>query len=211
MLELLRQNLTNEQIARRLGISMDGAKYHVSEILSKLGVNRRQEAASWQPEAARPWWERVVALPLLAKGASTAVVVSAVGGLGLLTWGAVSTSEEATPPPTTPGANLSSDEAIAAAFRELEPLLAGDDVQGASAFFTTYGDATERSGGPFAGPDSPPLPPSDTRVWLVTVKGAFFDPFPPNEPACREITTIIFDATGDSDVSETWQDAEGCN
>ena len=39
MLSLLREGLTNEQIAERLGISRDGAKYHVSEILSKLGVS----------------------------------------------------------------------------------------------------------------------------------------------------------------------------
>jgi hypothetical protein len=40
-------------IAVRLGISPDGVKYHVSEILSKLGVSSRQEAAAWRPR--RPW------------------------------------------------------------------------------------------------------------------------------------------------------------
>ncbi|HEY4686531.1 MAG TPA: helix-turn-helix transcriptional regulator, partial [Dehalococcoidia bacterium] len=29
VLDLLREGLTNDQIARRLGISRDGAKYHV--------------------------------------------------------------------------------------------------------------------------------------------------------------------------------------
>ena len=53
--ELLRQDLTNRQIAERLGISLDGAKYHVSEILSKLGVSDRYEAATWQPISV-PWW-----------------------------------------------------------------------------------------------------------------------------------------------------------
>ncbi len=38
VLELLRLGLTNEQIAARLGISVDGVKFHVSEILGKLGV-----------------------------------------------------------------------------------------------------------------------------------------------------------------------------
>jgi DNA-binding CsgD family transcriptional regulator len=58
VLELLRQRLTNEQIAQRLDISLAGAKYHVSEILTKLGLTSREEAAAWQPEPApaRRWW-----------------------------------------------------------------------------------------------------------------------------------------------------------
>ena len=53
--ELLREGLTNPQISDRLGISLDGAKYHVSEIMGKLGVSDRSEAAAWQPTSA-PWW-----------------------------------------------------------------------------------------------------------------------------------------------------------
>jgi DNA-binding CsgD family transcriptional regulator len=48
VLDLLREQLTNEQIAARLGISYDTAKFHVSEILTKLGVESREEAAAWQ-------------------------------------------------------------------------------------------------------------------------------------------------------------------
>jgi DNA-binding CsgD family transcriptional regulator len=47
VLALIREGLTNEQIADRLGISRDGAKYHVSEILGKLGLSDRIEAAAW--------------------------------------------------------------------------------------------------------------------------------------------------------------------
>ena len=47
VLALIREGLTNEQIGVRLGISEHGAKYHVAEILSKLGVSSRQEAARW--------------------------------------------------------------------------------------------------------------------------------------------------------------------
>ncbi|MBI5288189.1 MAG: helix-turn-helix transcriptional regulator [Chloroflexi bacterium] len=50
VLELLRQGLTNPQIAERLGISPDGAKWHVKEILWKLDVPSREEAARWQRE-----------------------------------------------------------------------------------------------------------------------------------------------------------------
>jgi DNA-binding CsgD family transcriptional regulator len=47
VLDLLREDLTNEQIGERLGISHDTAKFHVSEILTKLGVSSRREAATW--------------------------------------------------------------------------------------------------------------------------------------------------------------------
>jgi DNA-binding CsgD family transcriptional regulator len=56
VLALLREGATNEQIAARLGITERTAKFHVSEILGKLGVNRREEAAAWQPERKRTWW-----------------------------------------------------------------------------------------------------------------------------------------------------------
>jgi DNA-binding CsgD family transcriptional regulator len=47
VLALIREGLTNDQIAARLGISESGARYHVSEILSKLNVTSRREAAQW--------------------------------------------------------------------------------------------------------------------------------------------------------------------
>lgn len=47
-LKLVREGLTNPQIARRLGISHDGAKYLVSEVLGRLGVSSRRDAARWR-------------------------------------------------------------------------------------------------------------------------------------------------------------------
>jgi len=52
VLERVREGMTNEQIARQLGISRDGAKFHVSEIITKLGVRSRREAATWRRERA---------------------------------------------------------------------------------------------------------------------------------------------------------------
>ena len=52
VLELVREGLTNPQIAERLGISPDGAKWHVKEILWKLDVPSREEAGRWQREPA---------------------------------------------------------------------------------------------------------------------------------------------------------------
>jgi DNA-binding CsgD family transcriptional regulator len=54
VLALLREGLSKEQIALRLGISVDGVKFHVSEILSKLGVSSRNEAARWEGEQRQP-------------------------------------------------------------------------------------------------------------------------------------------------------------
>src|SRR5881296_4003364 len=88
VLELLRERLSNEQIAERLGISLDGAKYHVSQILSKLGVATREEAAAVALEERRRWW---AAWPLWAKIAGAATVVATVAGLAILIWGVLRT------------------------------------------------------------------------------------------------------------------------
>jgi hypothetical protein len=82
VLELLREKLTNERIAERLGITPDGAKYHVSQILSKLSVDNRKEAARWQPHDARQWWRILLPLPFAAKAAGVAVIATTVIGLG---------------------------------------------------------------------------------------------------------------------------------
>jgi DNA-binding CsgD family transcriptional regulator len=55
VLDLLRRGLTNRDIANELQISLSGAKYHVSEIISKLGVATREEAATWRPETSKRW------------------------------------------------------------------------------------------------------------------------------------------------------------
>ncbi|MGK2964804.1 MAG: helix-turn-helix domain-containing protein, partial [Tepidiformaceae bacterium] len=39
VLNLIARGYTNPQIADALGVSIDGAKWHVREILSKLGVD----------------------------------------------------------------------------------------------------------------------------------------------------------------------------
>ncbi len=45
VLELIGRGHTNAEIAEALGMSLDGAKWHVSEILAKLCVSSRDEAA----------------------------------------------------------------------------------------------------------------------------------------------------------------------
>jgi DNA-binding NarL/FixJ family response regulator len=47
VLDLVRQGLTNQEIADRLFIELGTAKNHVHSILQKLGVNNRQQAAAY--------------------------------------------------------------------------------------------------------------------------------------------------------------------
>ena len=47
VLALLAQGLTNYEIAQALDISLEGAKYHVREVMGKLNVESREEAAAW--------------------------------------------------------------------------------------------------------------------------------------------------------------------
>jgi len=95
VLDLLRLGVSNEEIAARLGITERTAKYHVSEIIGKLGVTTRHEAATWQP-AHRPWratavaplvlvWRRAgTSLHWAALAASVLVIAAALGGAAFL-------------------------------------------------------------------------------------------------------------------------------
>ncbi len=52
VLRLIERGLTNGQIATELGITLDGVKFHVSEILAKLDVGSREEAVQvWRTSA----------------------------------------------------------------------------------------------------------------------------------------------------------------
>ena len=81
VLSLIREGLTNEQIAERLGITFETAKHHVSEIISKLGVETREEAAAWREE--RRWSHGRIALG----AAGVGVIAATIAGLALLAWG----------------------------------------------------------------------------------------------------------------------------
>lgn len=47
ILDLLVRGKTNGEIAEQLGMTLDGAKWNVSEILTKLGLSTREEAAEY--------------------------------------------------------------------------------------------------------------------------------------------------------------------
>ena len=89
VLRLVSDGLTNEQIAQRLGISLSAAKYHVSEILSKLDASSRHDAVQ-RAEQHRQGGLAIAPLAWLARGHApkpllllTAAVTVAVLGLTL--------------------------------------------------------------------------------------------------------------------------------
>ena len=82
MLELVREGMPNAEIAVRLGLSVNTVKYHVSNLLTKAGVDSREElrGAHWKPRPERrhAFWP---AVPLWLKLAS-GVAGLAVAGVG---------------------------------------------------------------------------------------------------------------------------------
>jgi DNA-binding NarL/FixJ family response regulator len=53
ILEYLAEGLTNRQIAERMGVAEDTAKNYVSSVLTKLGVQRRAQAAAYGARLAK--------------------------------------------------------------------------------------------------------------------------------------------------------------
>jgi DNA-binding CsgD family transcriptional regulator len=128
--ELLGMGLTNEEIAERLGITLDGAKYHVSLILQRLGAENRYEAVSLhlrtQGSGRFAAWAPVILLrklpfasprrvfDWLPHAAAGAVFTATAAGIALLAWGVISTSS---PTVTTTGGSAEQSDAANAAPR----------------------------------------------------------------------------------------------
>ena len=65
VLGALREGGTNAAIGARLGISADAVKYHISNMLGKLGLRDRRELAAWRPDARGRRLGALLALPAL--------------------------------------------------------------------------------------------------------------------------------------------------
>ncbi|HEX6031442.1 MAG TPA: helix-turn-helix transcriptional regulator, partial [Tepidiformaceae bacterium] len=112
VLDLMARGKTNGEIGEALGISLDGAKWHVSEILSKLQAESREEAAEyWRrynglaPRFARVF--RGIAGVAALRWAAAAVAASAVIGATVAAIAWLSADEDVPgsgdpTPPTTP-------------------------------------------------------------------------------------------------------------
>lgn len=53
VLEQVRAGLSNDAIGRRLGLSVNGVKFHISNLLTKLACVDRRELADWRGEGGR--------------------------------------------------------------------------------------------------------------------------------------------------------------
>lgn len=110
VIALMARGYTNARIAETLGISLDGAKFHVGEILARLGASSREEAvAVWKAEtslAARlhrglfglALWKS--ALVMTAIGAGTAGTI--LGVALMRTWDGDDSAGKAAPVEATP-------------------------------------------------------------------------------------------------------------
>lgn len=111
VLRLMAAGATNAQIAEKLGLSLEGAKWHVREIFARLGVDSREEAVSWWRSHGRgpgPFAWSPIALFGGVGAAALAVVASVVVIYGVsngvepeLPTAAERTATPATPPVAT--------------------------------------------------------------------------------------------------------------
>ncbi|MBK7127499.1 MAG: helix-turn-helix transcriptional regulator [Dehalococcoidia bacterium] len=75
----LRRGLTNAEIAVRLGVSLDAVKYHVSNMLGKLGLQNREQLAEWrEPSRPRRMWAGIPAVVKIGLVTAAGVAVVAV-------------------------------------------------------------------------------------------------------------------------------------
>lgn len=94
VLDLIAAGRTNPEIAERLGITLNGAKWNVSEILTKLGFDSREEAAAyWRdhqrwPSRARRFLALLPTAPLWKPVLGVSVACAATLGvwLGVSAW-----------------------------------------------------------------------------------------------------------------------------
>jgi DNA-binding CsgD family transcriptional regulator len=112
VLDLMARGRTNTQIGEELGISLDGAKWHVSEILSKLQAESREEAAEYwrRYNGFAPRFERIfrgitggIALKWVAGTAAIAVAGAAAAAIIAIAINQ-SSSEPSVGDPDVPGA-----------------------------------------------------------------------------------------------------------
>ncbi|MGE3076337.1 MAG: LuxR C-terminal-related transcriptional regulator [Dehalococcoidia bacterium] len=145
VLDLIGRGRTNYEIAQALGISLDGAKWHVREVLARLGVESREQAAErWRHE--RSWLSRtrgafvgllhMAPVRLALAGAAASALAVAVTGVIFVTRDddapaniidAPTEAPALTPTPSpTPVDDLAPDTGNAMANRVIEVLQAGD-------------------------------------------------------------------------------------
>jgi len=152
VLDLLVRGQTNTQIAERLGISLDGAKWHVSEIITRLGVESRDEAAEyWRAHnGLRLRFSRMVhglfSSSVLKWGAATAfvggaVVASALVVMALSETGGDETDRSAGKPPNGDVTQPDTTQPNPAPTTAAGPVFTGETVAGVPVQKLTFAGA----------------------------------------------------------------------
>lgn len=108
VIELMAKGYTNSRIGEALGISLDGAKWHVSEILTVFDVDTREQAVrAWQ-EHSRPDRRfarafRAIAPATAFRWLGGAAAVGVATGLALVVWTVLSNGgqDPASPEPSS--------------------------------------------------------------------------------------------------------------
>lgn len=116
VLELVARGKTNFEIAQELGISLDGAKWHLREIMAKLGCDTREEAVGlWlsRPSRIRRVASRAARLSGGAAWRLAAASIAGSIGAGAVLLVVLGGGDEATGEPATPSPQLSSTPADA--------------------------------------------------------------------------------------------------
>lgn len=111
VLELVARGKTNFEIAQELGISLDGAKWHLREIMAKLGCDTREEAVGlWlsRPSRIRRVASRAARLSGGAAWRLAAASIAGSIGAGAVLLVVLGGGDEATGEPATPSPQLSS-------------------------------------------------------------------------------------------------------
>jgi DNA-binding CsgD family transcriptional regulator len=79
VLQHLRERLPNAEIGVRLGVSPDAVKYHVSNMLGKLGLENREQLAAWrEPSGLKRVWAGIAGLGWKLAGGGGAVTAGVV-------------------------------------------------------------------------------------------------------------------------------------
>jgi hypothetical protein len=163
-----------------MDVSLDGAKYHVSEILSKLGVATREEAAAWAPERERrPVWLRGLAL------AAMLAALAVLAGVGVLAFGVVSNGE------AQEGKYVSRDDALLIVGSYNDPGTPGGTPGNFSLEWLPPGTAAQDMGDVEAA--ASPTEGAWKAVILYDVQVYPASKVPPTE--CRQLTIYIPDNT----------------
>lgn len=134
VLDLMKAGRTNAEIGEELGISLDGAKYHVSEVLAKLGVHSREAAVlRWHEyNAVGSRLSRVaygLAPVFSVKWLAPAAAIACVGVAGLVYLAAIrGAGSEAAAQPTPPASVSPSAAAQPATAKETKETLTVGEV-----------------------------------------------------------------------------------